>query len=96
VSENAASPSCPVCGGRARWVDDAWVCTRRSCGAEWYPESEPEPENPNISRIGRLFALALDKREGRATQDQFDAAANEWLDTLTSENPPSPSSGVTP
>lgn len=34
----AAGPACSVCLAPCRWVDDAWVCTRRSCGAEWYAD----------------------------------------------------------
>lgn len=37
---------CSVCRSRCRWVDDAWVCTRRSCGAEWVRDHGPEYDVP--------------------------------------------------
>lgn len=32
------APQCAVCGAVCIWADDAWVCTRESCGSEWYPD----------------------------------------------------------
>jgi hypothetical protein len=52
MSTENASPVCPVCGARSRWVDDAWVCTRRSCGAEWYPDPT------DVRRFGRHIGPA--------------------------------------
>lgn len=35
-------PRCSVCGAVCGWADDAWVCTRKSCGSEWYPDHGPQ------------------------------------------------------
>lgn len=36
---------CPACGRRRScdWVDDAWVCRRPTCGAEFAPEAWDAP-----------------------------------------------------
>lgn len=39
-------PKCSVCGTKCMWVEDAWVCTRKSCGSEWYPDHGPEYAPP--------------------------------------------------
>lgn len=34
---------CPACGHWCRWVDDAWVCSKRGgCGAEYTPDGPAE------------------------------------------------------
>lgn len=30
-----ADPLCAVCGAVCQWAEDAWTCTRASCGSEW-------------------------------------------------------------
>lgn len=36
----------------------------------------------STSAVGRLFAMALAKRGGTVSQEEFDEAANAWLDNL--------------
>lgn len=37
-----AVPKCGTCGAPCLPADDAWVCTRKSCGNEWYPDHGAE------------------------------------------------------
>lgn len=48
MKDKAASlVPCAVCSAPCRWIDDAWVCTRRkACGSEWYPDHGPSYAPP--------------------------------------------------
>jgi hypothetical protein len=93
MSTENASPVCPVCGARSRWVDDAWVCTRRSCGAEWYPDPTDVGERttvdcPTCHGEGVEF-LGDDDDIGDGCSGP---CAGSGVISARPENPPSPSS----
>ncbi len=50
LATSRPDPKCSVCGAACHWADDAWVCVRRSCGSEWYPDHGPEYAPPGGAR----------------------------------------------
>ncbi len=40
---------CSACGAKCRWSVNAWVCTRRSCGSEWYPDHGDHWAAPRVN-----------------------------------------------
>lgn len=39
-------PDCSVCGSPCRFAETGWICTRRSCRSEWYPDHHPRFSDP--------------------------------------------------